>query len=191
MNPDVDRFLSNAAQWRQEMETLRRIALECGLEEDLKWGLPCYVHDGANVAIIQPFKETCGFMFFKGILLNDPDGMLHPPGVHSHAARRMDFKDAGQVTAMEGELRGFIAQAVEAEKRGVQVPPPDNRESAPAELEAAFENVPGLEEAFFDLTPGRQRGYIIHFSSAKQSSTRHSRIEKCIPKILDGKGLRD
>ncbi|NNF02825.1 MAG: hypothetical protein HKN17_00050 [Rhodothermales bacterium] len=191
MSSDVDRFLNESSAWRDEMTLLRRIALESGLDEDIKWGLPCFMHDGANVAIIQPFKETCAFMFFKGVLLDDPEDLLHAPGAHSHVARRIDFTNEGQIAAMEGALRGFIAQAVEAEIRGLDVPPRDHRESVPQELEDAFENVPGLEAAFFDLTPGRQRGYIIHFAGAKQASTRRSRIEKLIPKILEGRGLRD
>lgn len=190
-NPDVDRFLNDADLWRDEIRQLRRIALDTGLEEHMKWGLPCYTSGGANVAIIQPFKETCALMFFKGVLLDDPEELLDRPGENSHAARRMDFTDAGQIAAMEEALRGFITQAVDVEKRGVELPPRPSRASVPEELEEAFENVPGLEEAFTDLTPGRQRGYLIHFSGAKRASTRRSRIEKCVPKIMDGKGLRD
>lgn len=190
-NRDVDRFLNGATEWRAEMELLRRIALESGLQEQIKWGLPCYTFDGANIAIIQPFKETCALMFFKGVLLEDPENLLERPGKNSHAARRMDFTDMGRIAGMENSIRGFIAQAVEAEKAGREVPPREDRESMPEELEAAFEEVPGLEEAFSGLTPGRQRGYLLHFSDAKKSETRRSRIENCMQKILDGEGLRD
>lgn len=188
---DVDRFLNEADRWQTEMAMLRDIALACGLEEHIKWGLPCYTFEGSNVAIIQPFKETCALMFFKGVLLDDPENLLDRPGKNSHAARRMDFSDEGQVAAMDETLRAFIAQAIDVEKRGVEVPPREEREAVPEELEQAFDEVPGLEDAFSDLTPGRQRGYILHFSSAKQASTRRSRIEKCVPKIMDSKGLRE
>lgn len=190
-NPAIDRFLEGAEKWREAMEELRRIALDCGLGEEQKWGKPCYTFDGANVAITQPFKERCAFMFFKGSLLKDPDGLLERPGPNSRAARRMMFSEAGEVVETEGRLRAFIADAIEIEKAGLKVKERKEPESLPEELEKMFEEVPGLENAFGALTPGRQRAYIFHFSGAKQSKTRRSRIEKCVPGILDGKWLRD
>ncbi|MHA3774945.1 YdeI/OmpD-associated family protein [Verrucomicrobiota bacterium sgz303538] len=191
MNPQVDPFFTSAKKWREEMEGLRRIALNAGLAEELKWGKPCYLYNENNVAIIQGFKERCALMFFKGALLKDPGELLEAPGEHSNAARRMMFSSVGEVTDMEARLRDFIAQAIEIEKAGLKVEVPQKREPIPDELKTMFEEVSGLKKAFEALTPGRQRAYVLHFSGAKQSTTRRSRIEKCVPGILDGKGLTD
>jgi uncharacterized protein YdeI (YjbR/CyaY-like superfamily) len=191
MNPKVDTFLENAGKWREEMEKLRSIALDCGLGEELKWRKPCYTFGQGNVAIIQPFKEKCAFMFFKGALLEDADGLLERPGENSHAARRMMFSSVGEVIEMEDRLRAFIADAIEVEKAGLQVEAKKSPEPLPEELDAMFAEVSGLKKAFEALTPGRQRAYVLQFSGAKQSKTRRSRIERCVPRILAGKGLRD
>ncbi|MHA3772344.1 YdeI/OmpD-associated family protein [Verrucomicrobiota bacterium sgz303538] len=191
MNPKVDQFFTSAKKWREEMERLRRIALNAGLAEELKWGKPCYTYNDGNVAIIQGFKEQCALMFFKGALLKDPDGLLEAPGEHSNVARRMVFSSVGGVAEMEARLRAFIAQAIEIEKAGLKVEVQKKPEPLPEELEVMFEEVSGLKKAFGALTPGRQRAYVLHFSGAKQSTTRRSRIEKCVPGILDGKGLND
>lgn len=190
-NPRVDRFLQRAKPWREAMEKLRSIALDCGLDEELKWGQPCYTFEQSNVAILQGFKEWCALMFFKGALLRDPDGLLERPGRNSQAARRMTFSSVGEVLEKEGPLRAFVAEAIEVEKAGLKVEKKKNPEPVPDELEEMFGVVPGLEEAFEALTPGRQRAYVLHFSRAKQSKTRRSRIEKCVPRILDGRGLND
>jgi uncharacterized protein YdeI (YjbR/CyaY-like superfamily) len=144
-----------------------------------------------NVAIIQPFKDRCALMFFKGALLNDPDGVLEKPGQDSHAARRMMFSTVEEVVRMGPRLRVFIAEAIEVESAGLKVP--GRKESAPIpdELVEMYGKVSGLEEAFGALTPGRQRAYILHFTNAKQAKTRTSRIEKCVQRILEGKGLND
>lgn len=191
MNRKVDEFLAGTSRWRDEMEGLRLIALDCGLGEELKWGKPCYTFGGANVAIIQGFKSKCALMFFKGALLADPDGLLQRPGENSHVARRMEFASVDEVVEMEGRLRSFIAQAIEVEKAGLKVAVKQNPEPLPDELVEMFGEVSGLENAFRALTPGRQRAYILHFSGAKQSKTRRSRIEKCVPRIRDGRGLND
>jgi uncharacterized protein YdeI (YjbR/CyaY-like superfamily) len=191
MNPEVERLFDRAEKWREEMGELRRIALQSGLNEELKWGKPCYTYERSNVAIIQGFREQCALMFFKGALLKDPDGLLERPGKNSHVARRMVFSDVGQVAAMEGPLGRFLAEAIEVERSGLKVEVNQKPEPPPAELDAMFAEVPGLEKSFGALTPGRQRGYILHFSSAKQSKTRTSRIEKCVPRILAGRGLND
>ncbi len=191
MDPNVDAFLERAPRWRSEMEQLRAIALDCGLDELLRWGKPCYAYRGSNVAIIQPFKRHCAFMFFKGALLTDPDKLLERPGKNSHAARRLMIENMADLAAAEGPLRAFIAEAIACEKAGKTVAPKNRSEEIPDELSEAFEEVPGAEAAFKALTPGRQRAYILHFSGAKQAKTRRSRIEKLLPKILDGKGLRD
>lgn len=191
MNAKVDAFLKNAEKWREEMAALRAIALDCGLGEELKWGKPCYSSKQDNVAIIQPFKDRCAFMFFKGALLNDPDGLLERPGRNSHAARRMMFSSIEEVTHMGPRLRAFIAEAIEVENAGLKVPERKDTTPIPAELIEMYDKVSGLREAFRALTPGRQRGYILHFTGAKQAKTRTSRIEKCVPRILEGKGLHD
>jgi uncharacterized protein YdeI (YjbR/CyaY-like superfamily) len=191
MNPKIDAFLDEADKWRDEMTILRSIMLDFGLDEELKWGLPCYTLEGSNVAIIQNFKAQCALMFFKGALLKDPDGMLEKPGPNSRAARRMMFSSLGEVAKMENRLRAFVAEAIAVERAGLKVHSKKGFEPIPDELEESFGEVPGLKKAFEALTPGRQRAYILHFSGAKQSKTRRSRIEKCVPKILDGKGLRD
>lgn len=191
MDAKVDAFLKKAGKWRAEMEARRRIALDCGLSEALKWGKPCYSFNEGNVAIIQPFKERCALMFFKGVLLKDPEGLLERPGPNSHAGRRMLFSTVEEVVRMEPRLRAFIAEAIEVEKAGLKVEGRKDTAPIPHELVEMYQKVPGLKAAFGALTPGRQRAYILHFSGAKQAETRRSRIEKCVPGILEGKGLND
>lgn len=191
MDAKVDAFLKKAEQWREEMAALRAIALDCGLGEELKWGKPCYVFERANIAIIQPFKEQCAFMFFKGALLDDPEGLLERPGRNSHAARRMMLSSVEEVGRKGPRLRAFIAEAIEVENAGLEVPERKDAEPVPDELVEMYEKISGLKEAFAALTPGRQRGYILHFTGAKQATTRASRIEKCVARILAGKGLHD
>lgn len=191
MNAKVDAFLKDAGQWREEMEALRSIALDGGLKEELKWGKPCYSFNKGNVAIIQPFKERCAFMFFKGALLNDPDGLLETPGPNSHAARRMMFSSVEEVVRASSRLGAFIAEAIGAEKAGLKVQGRKGPLPIPDELVEMYNKVSGLEKAFGALSPGRQRAYILYFAGAKQAATRTSRIEKCVPRILKGRGLRD
>ncbi|MBW3582055.1 MAG: YdeI/OmpD-associated family protein [Euryarchaeota archaeon] len=191
MEPKVDAFLKRATSWRDEMARLRSIALDSGLSEELKWGKPCYTVEEGNVAIIQPFKEHCAFLFFKGALLTDPDSLLERPGPNSHAARRMMFSSLEEVVEGEPRLRAFIAQAIEVEKAGMTVEGTKRSEPVPDELVEMFRHVSGLKKAFEKLTPGRQRAYILHFSSAKQAKTRTARIEKNVPRILEGKGMND
>ncbi len=188
-NPRVDAYLESSDKWREEMERLRRIALDSGLGEELKWGQPCYTLGRRNVLILQGFAEQCALMFFKGALLKDPDGLLERPGANSHVARRMVFSGIEEVKEMEGPIRAFIAEAIEIERAGLKVEV-RGPEALPEELEEIFGEVPGLKGAFEALTPGRQRSYVLHFSGAKRSRTRRSRIEKCVQRILDGKGLR-
>lgn len=191
MDPRVDAFLDRAGKWRWVMERLRWIALDCGLEESLKWGKPCFTTGRNNVGIVQGFSATCAFMFFKGALLNDPAGELERPGENSRVARRMVFSSLDEVLDKEVRLRAFIAEAVEVERAGLTVARPTTPDPLPRELEAMFEEVDGLRVAFEALTPGRQRGYVLHFSGARQSKTRRSRIEKVVPRILERRGLRD
>ena len=189
MNPEVDGYLRKAKKWREEMEKLRRISLDCGLTEELKWGKPCYTFQKSNIVIIQGFKEFCALLFCKGALLNDPNGILKQFGWQ--AARRIPFTNVRELLEMEPILKAYIHEAIEAEKAGLEVNFNKNPEPIPEELQNKLDEIPDLKTAFEALTPGRQRGYILYFSGAKQSKTRESRVEKCIPQILDGKGLND
>ena len=189
MNPEVDGYLRKAKKWREEMEKLRRISLDCGLTEELKWGKPCYTFQKSNIVIIQGFKEFCALLFCKGALLNDPNGILKQFGWQ--AARRIPFTNVRELLEMEPILKAYIHEAIEAEKAGLEVNFNKNPEPIPEELQNKLDEIPALKAAFAALTPGRQRGYILYFSRAKQSKTRESRVEKCMRQILKGKGLND
>lgn len=179
-------------QWSQELQKLRSIALECGLTEESKWGVPCYTYHGANVAMISAFKDYCSLSFFKGALLKDKYQMLEKPGPNSQAARLFKFTNLEQILQAEDSIRLYLFEAIEVEKKGLKVDmQAKDQLDYPDELQAKFKDMPELKTAFEALTPGRQRGYIIHFSQPKQSKTRLSRIEKLIPKIMDGKGFFD
>jgi uncharacterized protein YdeI (YjbR/CyaY-like superfamily) len=190
-NPRVDAFLKKAKSWREEMARLRSILLDCRLTEDLKWGKPCYAFQENNVVIIQPFKERCAVMFFKGALLKDTHGVLVKPGEHSQAARQMRFAGVREIAGKESILKEYVRQAIDVEKAGLVVNFKRNPEPVPEELQNKLDEIPALKTAFKALTPGRQRAYILYFSGAKQSETRRSRIEKWLPQILKGKGLND
>ncbi|WP_102346142.1 YdeI/OmpD-associated family protein [Bacillus sp. Marseille-P3661] len=192
MNPKVDEFLYKAKQWKEEFEELRKIVLDCGLTEELKWRLPCYTYQKSNIVIIQGFKEYCALMFFKGTLLNDPNGILIKPGENSQAQRQIRFTKVQEIVEMETILKAYIYQAIEVEKEGLEVSFKKTAEYIiPEELQTKFEENPALKTAFEALTPGRQRAYILYFSAPKQSKTRLSRIEKYMQQILNGKGLND
>ena len=189
-NLKVDAFVSRAKAWRGEIQKLRSILLECGLEEELKWGKPCFQFEGKNVAIIQPFKEHCSLMFFKGVLLEDTHGLLRSQGENTQSAMRLEFRSEAQVT--KSVVKSYVKQAILAEKTGLQVDFKAKRElELPEELTKILQKDRKLAKAFNSLTPGRQRAYVLHFAGAKQSQTRTARIEKCIPKILAGKGMND
>ena len=187
MNPKVDKYLAKAKKWQREMEKLRRISLDCGLSEELKSGKPCYTFQNSNIVIIQGFKEFCALLFVKGALLNDPNGVLKKFGWQ--AARRIPFTNVREIGEMEPILKTYIHEA--REKAGLKVNFKTKREPIPEELQNKLDEIPALKTAFEALTPGRQRGYILYFSGAKQSKTRESRVKKCMPQILKGKGLND
>src|SRR5439155_8579927 len=189
MNPEVDGYLRKAKKWRKEMEKLRRISLGCGLTEELKWGKPCYTFRKSNVVIIQGFKEFCALLFCKGALLNDPNGILKKFGWQ--AARRIPFTNVREIVEMEPILKAYIHEAIEAEKAGLRVTLKKNPEPIPEELQNKLDEIPALKAAFEALTPGRQRGYILYFSGAKQSKTGTSRIDKCMNEVLNGKGVNE
>jgi uncharacterized protein YdeI (YjbR/CyaY-like superfamily) len=191
-NPRVDFFFTKAKQWREEFEELRAIVLGCQLTEELRWGKPCYTFEGANIVLIHGFKEYCALLFFKGALLKDPKGLLIQQTENVQSARQIRFTSAQEIVKLETTLKAYIKQAIEVEKAGLKV---DYKKTAefkmPEEFKSKLDAMPALKKAFEALTPGRQRGYLLHFSSAKQSQTREARIEKWIPQILKGKGLDD
>jgi uncharacterized protein YdeI (YjbR/CyaY-like superfamily) len=188
-----DAFFARAKSWREEQAALRALALACGLEETLKWGKPCYTTpDGANIVLIQTFKGFCALLFFKGALIEDPKGMLVAPGENSQSARQARFTSVAEIDKAASTLKAYIRKALTIEKAGLKVELKTITEHAvPEELQACFAKAPAFKAAFEALTPGRQRAYLLHFSGAKQSATRASRIEKCRPQILAGKGLND
>lgn len=192
MNPKVDFFFDKANQWQKEFEKLRTIALSTELVEELKWGCPCYTYQGKNIFLIHGFKEYCAVLFFKGALMKDHDQILIQQSENVQAARQIRFTDVQQINDLEEALRSYMFQAIEIEESGAKV---EMKKTKAFEMVEEFQNKldenPKLKEAFEALTPGRQRAYLLHFSSAKQSKTRETRIEKCIPQILTGKGLND
>ena len=189
LNPEVDGYLKKAKKWQEEFKKLRRILLDCQLTEELKWGKPCYTFQKSNIVIIQGFKEFCALLFCKGALLNDAKGILKKFGWQ--AARRIPFTGVREIVKMELILKAYIHEAIEVEKAGLKVNFKQNPEPIPEEFQNKLGESPALKTAFEALTPGRQRGYILYFSGAKQSKTRESRVEKCMRQILKGKGLND
>lgn len=177
-------------KWQRETEALRAILVGCGLDEEVKWGKPCFAFEGKNVVIIQAFKEHCALMFFKGVLLKDPKGWLRSQGANSQSAMRLEFTSVAEIK--KAVIKDFVAQAIAVERAGLKVAFKAKKElELPEELTLMLGKDRKLDKAFNALTPGRQRGYVLHFTDAKQSRTRTARIEKCIPKILAGLGLHD
>jgi len=191
-NPEVDAFLGRAGKWRAELEKLRGIALGCGLSEELKWGKPCYTFRKKNVVILQPFKEFCALLFTKGALLEDPESILEKPGDNTQAGRRIPFTTVKEIVALEPVLKAYLTEAIEVEKTGLKVAFKKNSEfRIPEEFRRKLAENHDLKTAFDALTPGRQRAYLLYITSAKQSKTRESRIDKCLQGILNGKGLNE
>ena len=192
MNPKVDVYLSKAKKWQEEMEKLRRIILDCQLTEELKWGKPCYTFQKSNVVLIVGFKEYCALIFCKGALLNDAKGILVQQTKNVQAARQIRFTSVREIVKLKPTLKAYIQQAIEVEKAGLKVNFTKATEfTVPEEFQNRLDKNRALKTAFYALTPGRQRAYILHFSAPKQSKTREARVEKCIPQILNGKGLND
>ena len=191
MNEKVDNFIKKSKQWNDEMKALRAILLKSKLEEDIKWGQPCYTHEGANIVIIHPFKSYLGLMFFKGSLLKDPKKALVDNGPNSQAARRFEFQSLADVKKQATTIKAYLKEAIALEKSGAKVEFKAKPQAMPDELTKAFAKSAKLKKAFDSLTPGRQRAYLMHFSSAKQAATREARIAKCSPDILAGKGLNE
>ena len=192
MNPKVDTFLLNVKKWREELTVLRSIVMDSGLGEELKWGAPCYVHEQANVIIIQGFKDYFALLFFKGALMKDPEDLLRKPGENTQSGRQIRLTSMDEMLGQEEVLRAYIQHAIEVEKAGEKVITKKTEEyPVPSELEESFAENSDLQHAFYGLTTGRQRAYLLHFAEAKQSATRKARIEKYTPRILNGKGILD
>ena len=192
MNPKVDFFFNKAKKWQEEYKKLRMIILDCGLNEEYKWMHPCYTFQESNIVLIHGFKEYCAILFIKGALLKDAKGILIQQTENVQAARQIRFTNLPEIVELEPILKAYIHEAIEVEKAGLKV----NYKKAtefivPEEFINKLEEVPGLQDAFDALTPGRQRAYILFFSAPKQSKTREARIEKCMQQILAGKGLND
>jgi uncharacterized protein YdeI (YjbR/CyaY-like superfamily) len=191
-SPKVDAVLAKASAWQAEFQALRAIIRDCGLAEDLKWGQPCYTLGGQNVVLIHGFKAYCALLFFKGALMKDPSGILVQQTQNVQAARQIRFTGADEIAGMENVVKSYIQDAIAVEKAGETVSFRTTAEFAmPDEFASRLDALPALKAAFEALTPGRQRAYLLHFSSAKQSSTRKARIDKHQPRILEGKGLDD
>jgi uncharacterized protein YdeI (YjbR/CyaY-like superfamily) len=192
MKPKVDTYMRKAGKWRGEIEKLRKIVLDCKLNEELKWGWPCYTQQNRNIVLLHGFKEYCALLFFKGALLNDGKGILIRQTENVQAARQIRFTNVREIVMMEPILKAYIHEAVQVEEAGLKVQFKKTSEfSIPEEFQKKLNNTPSLKNAFYALTPGRQRAYIYYFSQPKQSKTRESRVEKCVQRILKGKGLND
>ena len=192
MNPKVDFYFTKAKKWQEEFEKLRNVILDCGLTEELKWGCPCYTYEKTNIVLIHGFKEYCALLFFKGALLNDAKGILVQQTKNVQAARQIRFTSVREIVKLKPTLKAYIHQAIEVEKAGLKVNFKKATEfTVPEEFQNKLNKNRALKTAFYALTPGRQRAYILHFSAPKQSKTREARVEKCMPQILNGKGLND
>jgi uncharacterized protein YdeI (YjbR/CyaY-like superfamily) len=192
MNPKVDWFFSKATRWQEEYAELRMLVLNCGLKEELKWGCPCYTFQDSNIVLIHGFKDYCALLFMKGALLKDAEGILVQQTENVQAARQIRFSEIRDIVKMESILKAYIKEAINVEKKGLKVELKKSTEfKMPEEFQIVLEDMPDLKAAFEALKPGRQRGYLLYFSAPKQSKTREARIVKCIPQILNGKGLDD
>lgn len=192
MNPKVDWYFEKNTRWQKEIEKMRVIALDCGLTEELKWGCPCYQYENTNIVLIHVFKEYCAFLLFKGALLNDPEGILVQQTENVQSARQIRFTNLKEIQKLERTLKAYIYEAIEAERAGLKVKMKKTKEfSMPDEFKTKLDKSAALKKAFESLTPGRQRGYLLYFSSAKQAKTREERVKKYTKQILAGKGLED
>lgn len=192
MNPKVDEFLSRVTSWQSEYKKMRAITLDCGLMEEFKWKVPCYTYKGKNILIVHGFKDYCAFNFFKGALLSDPEKLLVQQTENVQAGRQIRFKNLQEIIDSEASIKTYIFEAIEVEKAGLKVNKLETKHlDYCEELQCKIDSDDVFKTAFEALTPGRQRGYNLHFSQAKQAKTRITRIENCTSKILQGKGFND
>ncbi len=192
-DPQVAEYIEGMSAWRDEFEALRPVLLGAGLDEAFKWYKPCYTHDGSNVVIFQPFKDMCALLFFKGVLLEDPDGALKEQGENTRSALRLEFRSVADVTAAKDTIAALAEDAIRVEEAGLSVPKraPDDDGPYPDELSDELAADSAFRDAWERLTPGRRRGWLLHFNGAKQSKTRTARIERATPRILEGFGMHD
>ncbi|MCK7554884.1 DUF1801 domain-containing protein [Chitinophaga sedimenti] len=192
INPKADFFFEKADKWQKEFEQLRKLIDSCGLNEEVKWGVPCYTFEDRNIVLIHGFKEYCAMLFHKGALLSDPEGILIQQTANVQAARQIRFTSLKEIRELAPVLKQYVYEAIEVERAGIAVPYKKAEEFAVAEeFQQQLDSQPKLKKAFEALTPGRQRGYLLFFAAPKQSKTRAARVEKYIPIILGGKGLND
>jgi uncharacterized protein YdeI (YjbR/CyaY-like superfamily) len=192
MNRKVDGFFKKATRWGKEFEKLRKVCLDCGLTEELKWGKPCYTYENSNIVLIHGFNDYCALLFFKGALLKDREGILVQQTENVQAARQIRFTNVQEIVQREPVLKAYIEEAIAVEKAGLEVDYKKTSEFViPEEFQNRLDESSALKTAFHALTPGRKRGYLIYFSGAKQSKTREARVKKCVQQILKGKGLND
>lgn len=192
MNPKTDFYFIKNTKWQKEIELLRMLVLDCNLKEELKWGCPCYTHNENNIVLIHVFKEYCALLFFKGALLKDPKGVLIQQTQNVQAARQIRFTNLQDIVKLKTTIKNYIKQAIEIEKAGLKVPLKKTKEfDMPVEFKNKLDELATLKKSFYSLTPGRQRAYLLYFSSAKQAKTREARIEKYLKQIISGKGLDD
>ncbi len=192
MNPKVDVFINESKKWGEEFKKLRMIVLDCQLTEELKWGVPCYTFQNSNIVLMHGFKEYCALLFVKGALLKDVNGILIQQTENVQAARQVRFTNVREIDKLETILKAYIYEAIEVEKSGLKVKYKKAAEFPIAEeFQTKLDENPELDNAFYALTPGRQRAYLLYFSTPKQSKTREARVEKCMEQILNGKGLND
>ena len=192
-DPQVDAYIRRMAAWRAEFEVLRPVLLSNGLAEEFKWRKPCYTHDGANIVIFQPFKQLCALLFFKGALLEDPDGALREQGENTRSALRLEFRSVADAKRAKRMLAALVKDAISVEQAGLSVPkrPATEEDPYPEELDLLLGADSALRDAWERLTPGRRRGWLLHFNGAKQSKTRVARVERAVPLILEGFGMHD
>ena len=188
----ADRFFEKDQKWQLEMETLREIVLECELEEEVKWMHPCYTYQNSNIVLIHSFKDYCALLFFKGVLMKDPAQLLIQQTENVQDRRQLRFVHLEEIIQNRTLIKAYILEAIEIEKSGLKVEyKPTSEFTMPEEFKELLDHDEAIKTAFEQLTPGRQRGYLLHFSSAKQAKTRIARIEKYLPKIMEGKGMED
>ena len=192
MNSEVDWFFTKSSKWQEEYSELRMLVLDCGLTELLKWGCPCYTVEKSNVVLIHGFKDYCALLFMQGALMNDTKGLLIQQTANVQSARQLRFKNIEEILERKSIIKSYLKEAIRIDTAGLKVELKKTTEYAiPDEFQKVLDTMPELKDAFYSLTPGRQRGYLLYFSSAKQIKTREARIEKYVQQILDGKGLED
>ncbi|MBC7388002.1 MAG: DUF1801 domain-containing protein [Opitutaceae bacterium] len=192
MNPKVDWFFNKDSKWKEEYSELRNLVLDCDLTEELKWGCPCYTLNDSNVVLIHGFKDYCALLFMQGALIKDPKGILIQQTKNVQSARQIRFTNLQEILRLKLTIKDYVKEAIELEKAGIKVELKNTSEfSMPQEFKVVLDEIPELKKAFESLTHGRQRGYLLYFSAPKQGKTKEARIEKYIPKILEGKGLED